>query len=106
MSIFAFFALYYEWLKRFIDRAAKVKMPKIKVPIVHQLLVGIVWLFKKIASVFKRKKKAVAEVKAEDKAAEKPAEKVVEKPKVEVKSEVKKEEPKKEDTPPTPPATA
>ncbi len=107
MSIVAFFALYNDWLKRFIDRASKVKLPKIKVPVVHQLIVGIIWLLKKIASIFKRKKKDPAAVaaKVEEKAAEKAVEKPVEKPKAEVKPEVKKEEPKKEDTPPTPPAT-
>jgi hypothetical protein len=55
MSIVAFVALYFEWLLRFIDRMSRVKMPKVKIPIVPTIWKGIVWFFSKLT--FKKKVK-------------------------------------------------
>ncbi len=55
MSIVAFVALYFEWLLRFIDRMSRVKMPKVKIPIVPTIWKGIVWFFSKLK--FKKKVK-------------------------------------------------
>ncbi|MCX6182502.1 MAG: ABC transporter permease, partial [Bacteroidetes bacterium] len=92
MSIFAFFALYNDWLLRFIERMSKVKLPKVKIPVVPTIWKGILWLFKKLK--FKKKVKVAVEAEVKD-ATAKPADATpapAPAAKVEVKAAAKPEE--------------
>ncbi|MFM7021687.1 MAG: ATP-binding cassette domain-containing protein [Flavobacteriales bacterium] len=66
MSIFAFFALYNDWLLKIINTLSKVKLPKVKIPVVPTIWKGFVWLFSKLKFKKKNKEAIVAEVKNSD----------------------------------------
>jgi hypothetical protein len=62
MSLIAFIALYYEWLKRVIEKASGIKLPKIKLPFVDKLLVSIKNAVAKLKTIKLKKVKQTEKV--------------------------------------------